>query len=182
MICPGRVDALNSVGEADAELKVTLSYYIEPNPGKPIISRKRTYQSYGLQFEIKRPKESDLDFKNRINKLQMLEEGENATAILSEEPVAEDGDWVLGKRGRMLVPFTRTLGSAAPQRWRTRGKICIYPRAGWWKHNKKLKRWDTPVRYSLILSIRTPAQDVDLYTSVDTLVKTQNAAKAAIKV
>jgi hypothetical protein len=72
---PWPIEALKSIAEADAELKITLSYYIEPNPGKPVISRKRTYQSYGLQFEIKRPGESDSDFKNRINKLQMQEDG-----------------------------------------------------------------------------------------------------------
>jgi hypothetical protein len=81
-------------------LKVTLSYFIEPNPGKPIISRKRTYQSFGLQFELRRPKESDAEFKNRVNKLQMLEEGDDPLAITSEDPVSEDGDWILGKRGR----------------------------------------------------------------------------------
>jgi hypothetical protein len=178
---PWPIDALNSVGAADAELKVTLSYYIEPNPGKPIISRKRTYQSSGLQFEIRRPKESDLDFKNRVNKLQMLEEGDNPLAVLSEEPVSEDGDWVLGKRGRNVgsLHSDTWMGSAAALA--NRGKICVYPRAGWWKHNKKLKRWTSSMRFSLVVSIRTPAQEVDLYAAVDTAIKNQTATKIAIK-
>lgn len=179
---PWPVEALLSIPESDAELKVTLSYYIEPNPGKPIISRKRTYQSYGLQFEIRRPGESDLEFKNRINKLQMLEEGENVAAVASEEPVSEEGDWVLGKRGRNVgsVHSDMWVGSAAGLA--SRGKICIYPRAGWWKHNKKLKRWDSPVRYSLVVSIRTPAQEVDLYTAVETMIKNQIASETPITV
>ena len=179
---PWPVESLQSIGESDAELKLTLSYFIEPNPGKPIISRKRTYQSFGLQFEIKRPGESDLDFKNRINKRQMLEEGEDASAVLAEEPVSEEGDWVLGKRGRNVgsIHSDTWIGSAAGLA--SRGKICIYPRAGWWKHNKKLMRWDSPVRYSLVVSIRTPAQGVDLYSEVETIIKNQVAVETAIQV
>ena len=179
---PWPVDALNSIAEADAELKVTLSYFIEPNPGKPIISRKRTYQSFGLQFELRRPRESDADFKNRVNKLQMLEDGDNPRTIISEEPVSEDGDWVLGKRGRNVgsLHCDTWVGIAADLA--NRGKICVYPRAGWWKHNRKLKRWNEYVRYALVVSIRTPAQSVDLYSAVETAIKNQTKIKTGIRV
>lgn len=177
---PWPVGALSNIAEADAELKITLSYYIEPNPGKPIVSRKRTYQSYGLQFDIRRPGESDLEFKNRINKLQMLEEGDSIGALMSEEPVSEEGDWVLGKRGRDVGSIHSDIWSGSAAGLAGRDKICIYPRAGWWKHNKKLKRWGSPVKYSLIVSIRTPAQSVDLYAAVETAIKAQLAAKTKV--
>lgn len=177
---PWPSEALQSIGDADAELKVTLSYFIEPNPGKPIISRKRTYQSYGLQFEIRRPGESESEFKNRVNKLQMIEEGESHAVVMADEPVSEDGDWVVGKRGRNVgsLHSDTWIGTAAGLA--DRGQICIYPRAGWWKHNKKLKRWDSPIRYSLIVSIRTPSQIVDLYTAVENAIKVQTATEIEV--
>lgn len=178
---PWPIEALKSIAEADAELKITLSYYIEPNPGKPVISRKRTYQSYGLQFEIKRPGESDSDFKNRINKLQMQEDGDNPNVVLSEEPVDEQGDWVLGKQRRNVGSLHSDIWVGSAAELADRGKICIYPRAGWWKHNKKLQRWNNAVRYSLIVSIKTPAQTVDLYAAVDNAIKAQTQITTSVE-
>ena len=42
----------------------------------------------------------------------------------------------------------------------------VYPAVGWWKTRPKLGRFDQPARYALIVSIKAPEVDVDLYTSV----------------
>lgn len=51
----------------------------------------------------------------------------------------------------------------------------IYPALGWWKTLVKQQRYDDTVRYSLVVSIRTPQTDVDLYAAVETLIEAQTA-------
>ena len=47
-------EALESLGEQDVTLKITLSYFIEPNPGSSASFDPYRYQSYGLRFDLKR--------------------------------------------------------------------------------------------------------------------------------
>jgi hypothetical protein len=37
---------------------------------------------------------------------------------------------------------------------------------GWWRTRQKLERYDLPAHYSLIVSIRTPETEIDLYNAV----------------
>ena len=46
--------------------------------------------------------------------------------------------------------------------------MAVYPVGGWWKNNSRKDRRDLPVRYSLVLSLQTQEQDVDLYTPIAT--------------
>ncbi len=41
-----------SLGETNVKLNITLSYFIEPNPGSRKYSNKFSYQSYGLGFNV----------------------------------------------------------------------------------------------------------------------------------
>jgi hypothetical protein len=41
---------------------------------------------------------------------------------------------------------------------------------GWWKEKKYLERYNEVSHYSLIVSIRVPGVDVDIYTPVANLV------------
>ena len=52
---PWPSDVLESLGETQVEMRVTLSYFVEPNPsGRDVRSRYR-YESHGLRFDVKRP-------------------------------------------------------------------------------------------------------------------------------
>lgn len=48
-----------------------------------------------------------------------------------------------------------------------RGFIAVYPAKGWWRTRPAQDRFDLPARYSLVVSIRTPATDIDLYTPIE---------------
>ena len=48
----------------------------------------------------------------------------------------------------------------------SRGVIAVYPALGWWKTRTKHQRYDKKARYSLIVSIRTPEVETDLYVAV----------------
>lgn len=49
-----------------------------------------------------------------------------------------------------------------------RGQIALYPAMGRWRTRTKLKRYDKETRYALIVSIRAPEADVDIYSAVIT--------------
>jgi len=47
-----------------------------------------------------------------------------------------------------------------------RDAVGIFPISGWWKEKPALQRWDRAARYALIVSIRAPEAEVDLYTAI----------------
>jgi hypothetical protein len=44
--------------------------------------------------------------------------------------------------------------------------IGIHPVSGWWKDQPKRNRSEFGARYSLVVSIETEAQDIDIWTPV----------------
>jgi hypothetical protein len=48
--------------------------------------------------------------------------------------------------------------------------FAVYPAMGWWRTRKSLGRYDKKARYALVVSIRAPEADVDLYNAVLTQV------------
>ncbi len=51
--------------------------------------------------------------------------------------------------------------------------IAVYPVGGWWKYRTALDRWQNSVRFSLIVSIDVPDENVDIYSVVETQIETQ---------
>jgi len=70
--------ALASLGGIDVRLRVTLSYFVEPNPGRRGWQTKHRYQSHGLRFEVKRPTESAEHFHKRLNKAALEEDADRS--------------------------------------------------------------------------------------------------------
>lgn len=42
----------------------------------------------------------------------------------------------------------------------------MYPVTGWWKERPHLGKYNNSVKYSLIVSVETPSQEIDLYTPI----------------
>jgi len=145
--------------ETQVEMKVTLSYFIEPNPSSRGHNYKYLYASHGLRFEVRRPLETLEQFQQRINQ-QAPRDKENSHSTVS------DNGWLLGSN-------LRGLGSVHSDTWQgtaaelaQRGYIAVYPIAGWWKERPNLERWHKQARYALIVSITTPNIETDIYTAV----------------
>jgi hypothetical protein len=157
-------EVLEELGEANVELKVTLSYFIEPNPGERGWAYKHRYASHGLRFKVKGSLETDDEFRWQINKaVRGEEEGKKSSS-------PDEKNWFLG-------PNTRDSGSMHSDTWRgtavelsQKDAIAVYPVGGWWKEKKYLERYSQVSYYTLIVSIRVPEIDVDIYTPVDNLV------------
>ena len=156
---PWPLDELEALGETEVEMRVTLSYFIEPNPSARGVASRYRYESHGLRFDVKRPLESNREFHARLNAAAQAEERSN--------PVNEtDPDWLVGKSNRHRGSIHSDVWRGQAARLASRGIIGVYPALGWWKTRTALKQYGQSVRYSLIVSIEAPGVDVDLYTAI----------------
>jgi hypothetical protein len=155
---PWPLAALESLAEKQVEMRVTLSYFIEPNPSRRGYRSRYSYESHGLRFEVKRPHESEADFRARINAAARDEEG---TVSGGSDP-----GWLIGKQGRHKGSLHSDIWCGSAVDLASRGVLAVYPSLGWWKTRPRLQRYDNTARYCLIVSIRAPETEVDLYTEV----------------
>jgi hypothetical protein len=51
-----------------------------------------------------------------------------------------------------------------------RDAIGVFPVGGWWKEKPYLDRFDERARYALIVTIRAPGSNVDIFTPVETAI------------
>lgn len=151
---------LASLGAAQVGLRVTLSYFIEPYAARRGWESRYGYQSHGLRFDLRRPTETDRQFRGRVNQLARGDgwDGRDTDTDASQ--------WFFG-------PNSRTSGSVFSDIWEgsaidlaRRGSIAVYPVGGWWKERPRLDRSAAGARYALVVSIETPGQEVDIWTPV----------------
>jgi hypothetical protein len=159
---PWPVEDLQYLGAANVTLRVTLSYFIEPTASRRGWRRRYSYASHGLRFDLKNPLETTDEFISRVNREAQKEE--------DDAPRATSGldRWLVG-------PNQRNQGSLHQDIWEGSGAdlaacsvLAVYPVGGWWKYNKRRDRMDRGVRYSLIVSLKTREQGVDLWTPIAT--------------
>lgn len=143
------------------KMRVTLSYFIEPGPGELGHKNRYRYPSHGLQFKLNSAGEDKPTFTKRINKA-MRDKGE-----LSPGTPSPSDNWTIGQ--------SRDKGSIHSDIWTGYASdlalsnlIAIHPIIGWWRERAYLNKWNKKTHYSLIVSITTEEQDVDIYTSVAT--------------
>lgn len=164
---PWPIDVLKDLHEEEVELRVTLSYFIEPNPGRRGWKGRYRYASHALRFDVKTPIETTAEFRQRVRSAEP-EEDDN-----SQEHASDAADWEIG-------PQLRHRGSVHSDRWRgtaaqlaERNMIAVFPVVGWWRERHHLGRWNHAARYSLIVTLKTPTEEIDIYTPVATQIGLQ---------
>jgi hypothetical protein len=162
---PWPKDELESLLATQVEMRVTLSYFIEPNPSARGSASKYYYPSHRLRFEVRHHQEKEEDFLARINAAAEMEEDNQRTN-------PKDPEWLLGKGQRHRGSLHQDIWQGTAAELASRGYIAVYPSLGWWRTRPKKERYDLPARYSLIVSIRTPETDVDLYNAVAAQIQT----------
>lgn len=156
---PWPQEALEELGETPVEMRVTLSYFIEPNPSRRGVMSRYRYESHGLRFDVKRPLETVEGFRGRISAAARDDHYESGQG-------GSDTSWLIGTQGRHRGSVHSDIWHGTAADLASRGSIAVYPASGWWKTRHALQHYDRAVRYALAVSIRAPEVDVDLYTEV----------------
>ena len=156
---PWPCDILEDMGETQVEMRVTLSYFIEPSPSQRGFRSRYRYESHGLRFDVKRPREAVDAFRGRINVAARDEEG-------GSEPNDGDPAWLIGTRGRHRGSLHGDIWCGSAAELADRGYIAVYPASGWWRTRPALGQYDRMARYALIIGIKAPETDVDLCAEV----------------
>lgn len=166
---PWPKEVLESLADVPVAMRITLSYFIEPAPGEIGWKDKYTYASCGLRFDVNNVNEDERAFKIRINKAIELEE--------HEERLKNDSNrWLIGSDNRNKGSIHSDALHLTAAELMDCNLIAVYPVGGWWKTRENLKMFNKKMKYALIVSLDTPAQEVDLYnvvkTKVETVIKT----------
>lgn len=129
-----------------------------------------------MRFDLNNTNETRREFELRINDLIKADE--------NEERVRNDSArWLIGSDNRdkgsvhsdEIVSLTATELAEC-------NLIAIFPIGGWWKTRTNLNKYNSRARYSLIVSLDTPAENIDLYNVVKTKIENIIAAPIAVEI
>ncbi len=157
---PWPVQILQELGGAEVKMRITLSYFIEPGPGEIGWEDRYRYPSHGLRFQINSPTETEDDFVARINRAVRDD--------VHEKPGTKSPSkhWVIGQRCRDKGSIHSDIWEGTAAQLALSNLVAVYPSIGWWKERSYLKKINNKARYSLIVSIETQEQDIDIYTPI----------------
>ncbi|MEU8522218.1 S8 family peptidase [Streptomyces sp. NPDC048577] len=161
---PWPLEQLRDLAETTVDLRVTLAYMIEPNPGRRGMLGRYSYASHGLRFAIKGSTESADAFRSRLSEQAELE----TDGIGNPKAFESDGHWLVGPRSRNLGSLHADIWRGSAAELADCGMLAVYPLGGWWKANKRTDRIGLPVSYALLVSLQTPEVSTDLYTPIAT--------------
>ena len=142
------------------DLKITLSYFVDPNPGLSASVDPQRYQSHGLRFDLRRKRESIDVFKRRVN----AAEREDPTIRPRNEQ--DDGRWMLGPQSVSAGSLHCDVWSGPAIELLQRDMLCIKPVNGWWRQRAAAAICNKQTRYSLIVSLKAKNVDLDIYTPI----------------
>lgn len=158
---PWPAEVLQALGDVEVELRVTLSYFIEPGPGEKGWRDRYRYPSCGLRFDVMNTDESIEDFKKRIN-IRMRGDDKKDKGDGS----SGSARWYLGSDNRDVGSIHSDFIKDSAVNLCNANIVAVYPVIGWWRERSYLGKCDSKIRYSLVISLSTPKQDVDLYTPI----------------
>jgi hypothetical protein len=157
-------DYLSELGQTPVELKVTLSYFVEPNPGRRGWKGRYSYASHGLRFAVRRATESDDEFMLRVNRLGRDDD--------YTDPGHDDA-WLLGPEARSRGSIHSDIWYGTAADLANAGRIAVFPVSGWWRYLESQRRWNSDARYALLVTLRTPDVDVDVYSEIEAVIQTR---------
>lgn len=118
--------------------------------------------------------ESKDEFKRRISKAMRDEDEDKST-------VSNDSNrWLLGSQNRNVGSIHSDIWEGTAIDLSQSNYIMVYPTTGWWKLRTNQKKYNSKVRYSLVVSIETPESTVNLYNEITTAIKNRTVVKTEI--
>lgn len=158
---------LQANSAVNVKLRITLSYFIEPNPGSRMVNSKYRYAGCNLRFLVQTATEKSVDnFIARISNAISDDERE-----AYEKPDDTTDGWTLGDdlRCRGSIHSDSWTGTAA--QLAEMEHLIVFPVNGWWRLRVQHKRYNHRIRYSLVVSLETVGADLDIFTPIEMQVK-----------
>ncbi|EGG4342878.1 peptidase S8, partial [Salmonella enterica] len=128
------------------------------------------------RFDFNSPGEESGEFVSRINK-KFKEDNQEFDAGESDS-----SQWLLG-------PTLRNRGSIHSDTWSgtalelaDKKFIAIYPVSGWWKELKKENRQSSIARFSLIISIETKENNLEVHNEISQLLRIDTEIENVIEI
>lgn len=169
---PWPKDVLEGLGATVVRLKVTLSYFVEPNPGVSAVIDPQRYQSHGLRFDLRRRSETINQFLERVNPLERENPADKVT-------VTPDDGWRFGSRSVSAGSLHCDEWTGPAVQLAARDILCVKPVIGWWRTRGTLDDCRKETRYALVATLSAPGVDVDLHTPISTLIKNETDIEIA---
>ncbi len=157
-------EELLNLGPVQVKLRVTLSFFIEPGPGEIGWKNRYRYASHGLRFDLNNTNETEQDFVHRLNNAAVSEENE----ILGGTSGSER--WQIGINNRKLGSLHSDIWVGNAADLAVCNYVGVYPVIGWWRERHNQGCFNKQTRYSLIVSLEVPEQEVDIYTIVHNMI------------
>lgn len=171
---------LEALGGANVAMRVTLSYFIEPNPSRRGWQSKYRYQSHGLRFAVKSSLESDDRFKQRINQLERELLGPEADESMSD---TDRERWEFGANLRSRGSVHSDVWTGTGAQLAEKSHVAVYPVGGWWKDWTDSHREGHSVRYSMAISLEVLDDvEIDIYTPIKTAIEIANAVAVPVPI
>lgn len=156
-------ETLLNMGELDVKLSVTLSYFIDPAPGRYDNYSAYNYASAGLRFDLNNIDESEEQLRNRISQQVNEEDKRNVVRNNTQR-------WGIGIKKRTRGSIHKDYINTTAAELASCNKIVVYPVSGWWKNRKKLKCYENMMRYSLIVTLETAETELSLINEIETAI------------
>jgi Subtilase family len=147
------------------EMKVTLSYFIEPNPGLAANVDAQRYQSHGLRFDHQRQNESVRRFKQRVNPSERA-----SPSLRPAGSAAADARWMFGEDSISAGSLHCDVWTGPAIELLNRATLCIKPVNGWWRNRASKEICNRKSRYALIVTVKAQNPDLDIYTPIRTAI------------
>lgn len=174
------VEVLEELGSLQVRMRVTLSYFIEPNPPRRGYVAQYQYASHGLRFSVRRPQEREEAMLARLSR-EFWEAGEDGRRRRPPGGISDDRAWGLGPESVSVK------GSIHSDAWTgtavqlaASNLLAVFPVTGWWRYRRDPEVVERKARYSLIVSISTEDTTVDLYAEIQNAIEAQVTAESVI--
>ncbi|MFI4936113.1 MAG: S8 family peptidase [Caulobacterales bacterium] len=172
---PWPKSALAELAQHMVRLRITLSYFIDPNPSADAPLSPARYRSFGLRFDLRRKGESVAVFQRRLSEL-------------AEAP-ADDFNLAEVDNARLLGARAVSAGSLHSDEWRCtaadlieRDCVAIFPVGGWWKQSRSADIAHQTARYSLVITLDGGDTEVDLYAEIEQAIAAEVPQEVVVEV
>ena len=142
------------------ELKITLSYFIDPSPGLSANVDPQRYQSFGLRFDLRRKGETIDQFKQRVNAAELED------PAIAPRNQQDDGRWMLGPQSVSAGSLHCDVWTGPALELLARDTLCVKPVNGWWRQRAAKKVCNQKTRYSMVVTLKTRNVDLDIYSEI----------------